>query len=67
MWADFEIISTDGVYENNNAIIRLSAVIQPADEIAKRIAESIVGQIIGAARKMMDPVQVYLFEGDTTK
>lgn len=64
---DFEIISTDGVYENTNTVINLSAVIQPAEEIAKRIAESIISQIEGKKVQEPEVVDVYLFNGDTTK
>lgn len=64
---DFEIISTDGVYENTNTVINLSAVIQPAEEIAKRIAENIIAQIEGKKIKEPEMVDVYLFNGDTTK
>lgn len=64
---DFEIISTDGVYENTNTVINLSAVIQPAEEIACRIAENIIAQIEGNRIKEPEMVDVYLFNGDTTK
>lgn len=64
---DFEIISTDGVYENTNTVINLSAVIQPAEEIAKRIAKNILAQIEGKDARTPNMVDVYLFGGDTTR
>lgn len=64
---DFEIISTDGVYENTNTVINLSAVIQPAEEIAKQIARNILAQIEGKESGLPELVDVYLFGGDTTK
>lgn len=64
---DFEIISTDGVYGNSGAIIRLSAVVQPAEEIARRIAESMIDEISGKCVQQKEPIDVYMFQGDTTK
>lgn len=64
---DFEIISTDGVYENTNTVINLSAVIQPAEEIARQIARNILAQIEGKESGLPELVDVYLFGGDTTK
>lgn len=63
---EFEIISTDGVYENGNRVINLSAIVQPAEEIAKNIAENIIAQIEGKKVKKSDRIDVYLFNGDTT-
>lgn len=64
---NFEIISTDGIYENSNAVISLSAIIQPAEEIARRMAESVMGQIDGRKGRVPETVDVYMYNGDTTK
>lgn len=64
---DFEIISTDGVFGISGAIVRLSAVVQPAEEIAKRITKSIFEQINGESGEILSPVSVRLFCADTTK
>lgn len=64
---DFEIISTDGIDENNHAVISLSAIIQPAGVIAKEIASSLIAQIEGRTVKSGKTVDVYMYNGDTTK
>lgn len=64
---EFEIISTDGVYESGNRVINLSAIVQPAEKIAKSIAENIIAQIEGKRAKKPECIDVYLFNGDTTK
>lgn len=64
---EFEIISTDGIYENSNAVITLSAIIQPAEKIAKQMAESVIAQIEGREIKPPKVIDVYMYNGDTTK
>lgn len=64
---DFEIISTDGIADNTNAVISLSAVVQPAETIARWITSSLIGQIEGGGKKPKELIDVWLFEGDTTK
>lgn len=65
---EFEIISTDGIADNTNAVVGLSAVVQPAEAIAEWIAVSLMGQIGETAGKAEEKmIDVYLFEGDTTK
>lgn len=63
----FEIISTDGISDNTNAVFRLSAIVQSAEEIAGWTARSLIGQILGQQHLLEDMIDVYLFEGDTTK
>ncbi|MCD8014564.1 MAG: LacI family transcriptional regulator [Lachnospiraceae bacterium] len=64
---DFEIISTDGIDEAGNSPIQLSAVVQPAEIIAGQIADSLMLQIANENPRQMEMVDVYLFNGDTTK
>lgn len=64
---DFEIISTDGIDENDRAVISLSAIIQPAEVIAKEMAEALITQIEGHPIKEQKTVDVYMYNGDTTK
>ena len=64
---EFEIISTDGVYESGNRVINLSAIVQPAEKIAQNMAENIIAQIEGKKVKKSEQIDVYMFNGDTTK
>ncbi|HIQ95718.1 MAG TPA: LacI family DNA-binding transcriptional regulator [Candidatus Limivivens merdigallinarum] len=64
---EFEIISTDGIDESNHAAISLSAVIQPAEMIAKEMARVLMGQIEGHPVKKIKTIDVYMYNGDTTK
>lgn len=63
---EFEIISTDGIYETSNAVITLSAIIQPAEKIAKQMTELIMAQIEGKKVPDLPEIDVYMYDGDTT-
>ena len=64
---NFEIISTDGTSDTDNAAFCLSAVVQPAEEIARWTARSLTAQISGGQSPSEETIDVYLFEGDTTR
>lgn len=64
---DFEIISTDGVYDSGNKVFNLSAIVQPAEKIAEYVVECMMTQIDEGSPKKQKMIDVYMFHGDTTK